>query len=119
MAIIGRKEERRQLDDYYYSGRSELIIVYGRRRVGKTFLIKEHFEGSFSFYFTGKVGSSRKGNLDDFDKAIVEYGGDKRPKSKSWADAFHKLERLLRKSPGYAEMILSKLPDSNRMAIFL
>jgi len=39
MAIIGRKEERRQLDDYYYSGRLELIIVYGRRRVGKTFLL--------------------------------------------------------------------------------
>ncbi|MCL2661936.1 MAG: ATP-binding protein [Oscillospiraceae bacterium] len=105
MAIIGRKEERRQLDDYYYSGRPELIIVYGRRRIGKTFLIKEHFEGGFSFYFTGKVSSSRKGNLDDFDNAIIEYGGDKSPKSMSWADAFHKLERLLRKSPGERKVV--------------
>ena len=105
MALTGRKEERRQLSDYYYSGRPELIIVYGRRRVGKTFLIKEHFEGKFAFYFTGKVGSSRSRNLYDFDNTIMEYGGDRSSKSKNWSEAFSKLERLLRKSPGERKIV--------------
>ena len=47
MSIIGRKTEKKELTDYYNSGRPELVIVYGRRRVGKTFLVKEHFNGKF------------------------------------------------------------------------
>ncbi len=41
--IIGRKKELKVLDEYYASGKAELIAVYGRRRVGKTFLVREHF----------------------------------------------------------------------------
>ena len=55
MNLIGRKKEMRELQRYYDSPRPELIIVYGRRRVGKTYLIKEFFENKFAFYFTGTV----------------------------------------------------------------
>ncbi|MCL2662862.1 MAG: ATP-binding protein [Oscillospiraceae bacterium] len=95
MAIIGRKEEIRRLEDYYESERPEFIIVYGRRRVGKTFLVKEHFGGNFAFYFTGSVGISSKANLTNFDNAIKEFGSNVNTASTNWFDAFGKLKDLL------------------------
>ena len=49
-ALVGRVQERRILDAAMRSPESELIAVYGRRRVGKTFLIRRHFEDEL--YFT-------------------------------------------------------------------
>jgi len=105
MSIIGRKQELQRLDDYYYSGRPEFLIIYGRRRVGKTFLIKEHFKNKFAFYFTGSVGTKKEVNLSNFDTAIKEYGGDRSTSSKSWSDAFYNLKALLNKSPGVRKVV--------------
>ena len=44
MNIIGRKEEKKILTDCMESGRPEFMVVYGRRRIGKTFLIREYFD---------------------------------------------------------------------------
>ena len=46
--IIGRKAEKAELRKIFASDRPELVVVYGRRRVGKTFLIREFFEGQFA-----------------------------------------------------------------------
>jgi len=105
VSIIGRKQEIRELEDFYYSGRPEFIIVYGRRRVGKTFLVKEYFKEDFAFYYTGKIGSSKKENLADFDKAMKEYGSDDDTPSKNWSDAFHKLKYLLQKSNSQRKVV--------------
>ena len=51
--LIGRKEELTKLKEAYESGYSEFIAVYGRRRVGKTFLIREAFNYNFTFSHTG------------------------------------------------------------------
>jgi len=53
MKIVGRKDEIRELDRLARSGMPEFVAVYGRRRVGKTFLVKEYFNNSFVFYATG------------------------------------------------------------------
>lgn len=53
MRIIGRNREKDVLSKCLSSKRPEFVVVYGRRRVGKTFLIKEYFNGQFSFYATG------------------------------------------------------------------
>lgn len=45
MAIIGRKKEIKEFNELYNSGKAELVAVYGRRRVGKTFLIDETLAG--------------------------------------------------------------------------
>ncbi|MCL2164192.1 MAG: ATP-binding protein [Oscillospiraceae bacterium] len=95
MDIIGRKTEMKELQRYYDSGRPELIIVYGRRRVGKTYLIKEFFENNFAFCFTGTIGASNSEHLVNFDKAIIEFGGTVTRASKNWSDAFDKLKALL------------------------
>ena len=47
--IIGRKNEIQELERHYHSDRSEFIAVYGRRRVGKTFLIKQTFNLNISY----------------------------------------------------------------------
>jgi AAA+ ATPase superfamily predicted ATPase len=105
MNIIGRTKEMRELQRYFDSDKPELIIIYGRRRVGKTFLIKEFFENKFSFYFTGTVGASKAVNLAGFDRAIVEFGGSAAPASKNWDEAFIKLRRLLNESGGGKKVI--------------
>ena len=51
--IIGRKEEQKELQRLYESDSPEFVVVYGRRRVGKTFLIREMFRDSMTFYHTG------------------------------------------------------------------
>ena len=47
--LIGRKEELRELNDAFKSEYSEFVAVYGRRRVGKTFLVLEAFNYEFTF----------------------------------------------------------------------
>ena len=105
MTIIGRKTEMRELEKYYSSGRPELVIVYGRRRVGKTYLIKEYFKNSFAFYFTGTIGVPNAVNLANFDRAILEYGGSETPASPNWATAFEKLKKLLQNKRGKRKVV--------------
>ena len=51
--LIGRNEEIREINEPYDSGRAEFLAVYGRRRVGKTYLIKEVLGNRMTFYHTG------------------------------------------------------------------
>lgn len=103
--IIGRVEEIHMLDSFCDSGRPELVIVYGRRRVGKTFLIREHFRNKFAFYFTGSLNVSNAVNLTNFDSTIVEYGGIIKKSSKNWSEAFGKLRMLLSENPGSRKIV--------------
>lgn len=48
--IIGRQKEQQELWDLYNSGRPELVVVQGRRRVGKTYLVRELFDSKMTFY---------------------------------------------------------------------
>ena len=105
MAIIGRTDEIKRLENYYYSGKPEFLIIYGRRRVGKTFLIKEHFKSKFAFYFTGSIDTPNAVKLANFDNAIIEYGGDNEIPSKDWNEAFHKLKSLLNRSAGVRKVV--------------
>ena len=47
--MIGRIDEQKELDRLFDSKESEFVAVYGRRRVGKTYLVRETFEGNFTF----------------------------------------------------------------------
>jgi AAA+ ATPase superfamily predicted ATPase len=60
--IIGRKLELEILDTVFKSDKSEFVILYGRRRVGKTFLINRRFGSHFTFRLGGvkKVLMERK-----------------------------------------------------------
>ena len=91
-AIIGREEEKRQLNHYTASPRSEFIAIYGRRRIGKTFLVKEMFEGRFAFRMTGKEKAGTKEQLMNFHYALTDFGAEADEPS-SWSEAFRMLSQ--------------------------
>lgn len=92
--FIGRKEETALLHALLQSPKSEFVAVYGRRRVGKTFLIRTVFENRFDFQLTGQARSNLKQQLLNFQDTLqsVDPGEGNKP-PKSWFEAFGKLRR--------------------------
>lgn len=113
MGIIGRKNEQMILQDCLDSKKSEFVVVYGRRRVGKTYLIKEFFDNRFSFYSTGVDNVKMSEELNYFNDSLMEYGSTESEVPKSWREAFSKLKRLL------MEDNIQRDPVTNKRIIFL
>jgi len=67
--FIGRNKELEALGDFYNSGRFEMVTIYGRRRVGKTELIKEFLKDKKSVYFLAAEGNYKE-NLTGLTRAI-------------------------------------------------
>lgn len=93
--MIGRQEEAGVLEDCLHSGRPEFLALYGRRRVGKTYLIKEHFRERFAFYATGVPGLNTRRQLRVFSEALSKYGDTDRKIPRDWFEAFSRLEKIL------------------------
>ena len=72
MKVIGRKSEIGQIRKLYDSGKSEFVVVYGRRRVGKTFLVNQFFDNKFLFKATGLAVKDKAAQLVRFFEAKVE-----------------------------------------------
>lgn len=101
--MIGRSQEIEVLKDALASNRPEFIVVYGRRRVGKTFLIKEFFDDTFSFYATGVQNLNTKQELRVFKEALAKYGDREKTVPKDWFEAFSRLEEVLKKETVHRE----------------
>ena len=95
MSIIGRKKEIDILDACLRSGRPEFLAVYGRRRVGKTFLVREYFKDEFSFYATGVAGGKTRDQLKAFADSLRRYGSPERTVPRDWFEAFSRLRDVL------------------------
>lgn len=93
--IIGRQEELRILLDAVNSRESEFVAIYGRRRVGKTYLVNKAFKGQFAFQYTGLENKNNKEQLEAFHMALINQGLRKCPKPKNWIEAFYQLQHLL------------------------
>ena len=99
--IIGRKVEIEELKERYESGKPEFVAIYGRRRVGKTFLVKELFEDNMAFYHSGlsPYDKERKitmrDQLEAFYASLMRYGMEESHCPKSWMEAFGMLGALL------------------------
>lgn len=112
--MIGRKQEVDELRRLYERNRSELVAVYGRRRVGKTFLVDEAFLGKFTFRHAGlspvdvEANGLLKAQLDHFYNSLILFGMDECKKPDSWLDAFLLLEKYLQ-----------KIDDGSRQLVFL
>lgn len=109
--FIGRKEEIRKLTDAYNSEKSEFVAVYGRRRIGKTFLVRETFKNDFTFYYTGRYKVPSKQQISSFTRAMIDYGLDTRRKPTNWMDVFSGLKILIENSGEKKKVIfLDELP---------
>lgn len=104
--LIGREKEIAELEEVYHSDEAELVAVYGRRRVGKTYLINEVFRDRFVFTHAGlspvevndsaKITNKRmKEQLFHFYQSLVLNGLKPKKKPTSWLEAFYLLETLL------------------------
>ena len=112
--MIGRAREIKDLNRLYNSGRAELVAVYGRRRVGKTFLIDESFSGRITFRHAGLSPSDEdakgllQAQLNHFYNSLNLHGMEPFEKPKNWLDAFLLLEKFLQ-----------KIDDGTRQLVFL
>lgn len=101
--MIGRKKEVEELQRLYERNSAELVAIYGRRRVGKTFLVDEVFGSRITFRHAGLAPDSSdpkgllKAQLDHFYNSLVLQGMEACDKPDSWLDAFFLLERYLQK----------------------
>ncbi|MGM9737286.1 MAG: ATP-binding protein [Candidatus Cryptobacteroides sp.] len=109
-SIIGREKEIKELEKYIASGQSEFIAVYGRRRVGKTFLIKEMFEGKFTFRMTGRENARMGEQMMNFSYALDDFFQEMRV-PKNWSEAFRLLSKNIEKLPEGSKIIfIDELP---------
>ena len=109
-AIIGREKEKRDLKKYISSEQSEFIAIYGRRRVGKTFLVKELLDGSFTFRMTGKENARLGDQLLNFSYALDDFFHDD-DIPKNWTEAFRQLSKDIEKlGEGTKIIFIDELP---------
>ena len=93
--LIVREKEQKRLLMAEESDRSEFVAVFGRRRVGKTFLIRETFKDRFCFYHTGLANARMARQLTEFKKTLCRYGQRKFRIPKDWYDAFDLLAEVI------------------------
>lgn len=94
--LIGRERECEELEWAVKSQRSELVILYGRRRVGKTFLVRRFFNDTYSFHYVGAHKQKKEIQLQNFKEALERFSGDKGiPALNSWHEAFQHLADYL------------------------
>jgi uncharacterized protein len=98
MEIVGRIEERKALSVALNASNSRLVAVYGRRRVGKTFLVREHLKKNIIFDITALYKKNMKLQLKHFQNTLVKYGSSKLTEvPKDWFEAFDNLEKYIAK----------------------
>ena len=93
--MIGRKKEIRELENAYSGRESEFVAVYGRRRVGKTYLVRETFSGRMVFQHTGLKNKPTAIQLDRFRQSLAENGLPECGVLKNWYKAFDALKTVI------------------------
>lgn len=94
MKLIGRKVEQTILLNALKSNRPELIVIYGRRRVGKTFLVRNVYRNNIRFEFSGIHNGSLKQQLLNFHFTLAAKN-TRFEKPSGWIEAFHQLDRYI------------------------
>ncbi len=94
--MIGRLKEVSTLKEAAKKNQAQLIAVYGRRRVGKTFLVREVFSDAFFFQHTGIHDVPMSGQLAAFRDSLIEAGASEVPELADWREAFNELKRLVK-----------------------
>lgn len=111
--IIGRQSEMKRLTAAVNSSRAEFIALYGRRRVGKTFLVNQMFKAQFAFKMTGVIEGTLKDQFTAFADAMNDYGYDMPEQPKDWMKAFIMLKNALKQKANSGErcvIFIDELP---------
>ena len=109
--LIGRHNEQKLLHATLESDKSEFVAIYGRRRIGKTYLVRETFDYRFTFQHTGVQNADKTRQLSEFAESLQRAGMQKVRKLKNWFEAFHALENFLETLPTSKKIIfIDELP---------
>ena len=112
--LIGREQEIAMLEGYAQSGRAEFVAVYGRRRVGKTFLVNQLFAGRLTFTMTGVMDGDKRAQMHAFMDAMDMSGNTLQKAPHDWYEAFQQLRRYLtaqmEKTEGRTIVFIDELP---------
>ena len=109
--MIGRTSEVEALREVVSADRSRFVVVYGRRRVGKTFLIREAFDYRFTFSHTGMESGSMSDQLEAFHASLIDQGMESCEVPRDWIQAFGLLKRFLKASAdGRKVVFIDELP---------
>ena len=87
-ALFGRNEESLRIDTLLTSGKAEFIALYGRRRVGKTYLIDEYLKDRIAFKVSGVLNEGTLMQMSAFRIALDKQGYPE-PKEQTWMDLFY------------------------------
>lgn len=104
--IIGRQKEIQQLKECYASPLSQLIILYGRRRVGKTFLVNQTFDNKFSFKLVGDFNQNREEQLNNFYEELKRKSKAAISAPKNWREAFFQLRDYIDSLPNDEKQVV-------------
>lgn len=97
--MIGREKEKQLLENKYISLKSEFVAIYGRRRVGKTYLIRSVFKDRMHFQFTGLANSSTSKQLINFELTLKDqYPQLVKEKINNWLEAFQLFKEIILQS---------------------
>ncbi len=109
--MVGRAEEITLFTENYTSERSEFIAVFGRRRVGKTFLIRSFFHDKYTFHLTGIANATLEEQLDNFHEAFNTQHPRISTKPETWLEAFGQIKKCITKSKQKKKVIfIDELP---------
>ena len=108
--LIGREKEQKALLSLMASEESQFCVVFGRRRVGKTYLVRETFNYHFTFQHTGVAHGNLREQLRAFRDSLSE-AGLRCPIPKTWYEAFDRLKQLIDRAPQVKKLIfVDELP---------
>ncbi len=96
--LTGRRKEQAILQRALRDDRSHFIAVYGRRRIGKTYLVRETFEYRFTFQHAGLFHRKKEEQLYAFCSSLKEAGYTVSRVPENWLEAFEELRELIRRS---------------------
>ena len=96
--LISRGKEKKTLLEALQSEDSQFIAVYGRRRVGKTYLIRQTYDKMLTFEHSGLANGGRKEQIHAFTASIKRAGLEAPVMPTNWLDAFELLKDLVEKS---------------------
>ena len=106
--FFGRDQEKKQLKDLYDSNKAEFLAIYGRRRVGKTYLISEYFKDKGVYFeITGSKEAPKAEQIRNFYREFVDLFPDEQEKlPKNWGEALNLLKNAVAKVPENQKVIL-------------
>ena len=116
--FIGRERELNSLNKLYHSGKLEFVVIYGRRRVGKTALINHFIDDKQAIYFMG-VESNAKQNLENFSRNIMEYTSNISAETSflSFQSALETVFQLSQKER--LQMLIDRYKDHSKLMLIL